>query len=193
MGVALMGIAIGLGIPAPLRRGHHLGAYFGDKMFSLSDTEPRAAVSGQPLRPHPRHDLDHRRATLSSSVSPSSWGSNTRLGQQTSTPHESRPSSPFWPRSSHHPLYTAIPALRPRPRRHEVPSHTEHDGRDLAGSISAMIQGKGLTEVLEDPLRIPLHCGGQSLETAVAELPALLTETGITALSQRSSMRREAS
>ena len=45
MGLALIGIAVGLGIPAPLAAGAILsGAYFGDKMSPLSDTTNLAAA-----------------------------------------------------------------------------------------------------------------------------------------------------
>lgn len=54
IGIALMGMGIGLGIPAPMVAGVILsGAYFGDKMSPLSDTTNLApAVSGTLLYPH---------------------------------------------------------------------------------------------------------------------------------------------
>lgn len=54
IGVALMGMGVGLGIPAPMVAGMVLsGAYFGDKMSPLSDTTNLApAVSGSLLYPH---------------------------------------------------------------------------------------------------------------------------------------------
>lgn len=56
VGVALIGIAIGLEIPAPLAAGVIIsGAYFGDKMSPLSDTTNLApAVSGSNLFDHIR-------------------------------------------------------------------------------------------------------------------------------------------
>ncbi|NLL36560.1 MAG: Na+/H+ antiporter NhaC [Fretibacterium sp.] len=56
VGVALIGIAAGLGIPAPLTAGVIIsGAYFGDKMSPLSDTTNLApAVSGSNLYDHIR-------------------------------------------------------------------------------------------------------------------------------------------
>ena len=56
VGIALMGIALGLGIPAPLTAGVIIsGAYFGDKMSPLSDTTNLApAVSGTDLFQHIR-------------------------------------------------------------------------------------------------------------------------------------------
>ena len=56
VGVALIGIAAGLGIPAPLTAGIIIsGAYFGDKMSPLSDTTNLApAVSGSNLFDHIR-------------------------------------------------------------------------------------------------------------------------------------------
>lgn len=59
VGVAMMGIGNGLGIPAPLTAGVVVsGAYFGDKMSPLSDTTNLApAVSGGEL-------FDHIRAML---------------------------------------------------------------------------------------------------------------------------------
>ncbi|MHC5062230.1 MAG: Na+/H+ antiporter NhaC family protein, partial [Planctomycetota bacterium] len=48
VGIALMGIQAGLGIPAPLTAGAILsGAYFGDKMSPLSDTTNIAAAVGE--------------------------------------------------------------------------------------------------------------------------------------------------
>ncbi|QVL35922.1 Na+/H+ antiporter NhaC [Aminirod propionatiphilus] len=56
VGVALIGIAMGLGIPAPLAAGVIIsGAYFGDKMSPLSDTTNIApAVAGSNLFDHIR-------------------------------------------------------------------------------------------------------------------------------------------
>ena len=56
VGVALIGIATGLGIPAPLTAGVVIsGAYFGDKMSPLSDTTNLApAVAGADLFQHIR-------------------------------------------------------------------------------------------------------------------------------------------
>ncbi|MBL3592648.1 MAG: Na+/H+ antiporter NhaC [Synergistaceae bacterium] len=56
VGVALIGIAMGLGIPAPLAAGVIIsGAYFGDKMSPLSDTTNMApAVAGSNLFDHIR-------------------------------------------------------------------------------------------------------------------------------------------
>lgn len=56
VGIALMGIALGLGIPAPVTAGVIIsGAYFGDKMSPLSDTTNLApAVAGTDLFQHIR-------------------------------------------------------------------------------------------------------------------------------------------
>ncbi|AFM22137.1 Na+ antiporter NhaC [Acetomicrobium mobile DSM 13181] len=56
VGLALMGIAAGLGVPAPLAAGVVIsGAYFGDKMSPLSDTTNLApAVAGTTLFSHIR-------------------------------------------------------------------------------------------------------------------------------------------
>ncbi|HPZ77102.1 MAG TPA: Na+/H+ antiporter NhaC [Thermosynergistes sp.] len=56
VGVALMGIGYGLGIPAPLSAGIVIsGAYFGDKMSPLSDTTNLApAVAGSDIFDHIR-------------------------------------------------------------------------------------------------------------------------------------------
>ncbi|MEG0291725.1 MAG: Na+/H+ antiporter NhaC family protein, partial [Anaerovoracaceae bacterium] len=54
MGLALMGIAVGLGIPAPATAGAIMaGAYFGDKMSPLSDTTNLApAMAGTDVFTH---------------------------------------------------------------------------------------------------------------------------------------------
>lgn len=54
MGLALMGIATGLGIPAPMAAGAIIsGAYFGDKMSPLSDTTNLApAMAGTDVMTH---------------------------------------------------------------------------------------------------------------------------------------------
>ena len=54
VGVALMGVAMGLGIPAPLAAGMVIsGAYTGDKLSPLSDsTNVAAAAAGTPLYDH---------------------------------------------------------------------------------------------------------------------------------------------
>ena len=56
IGIALMGIAVGLEIPAPIAAGFIVsGAYFGDKMSPLSDTTNLApAVAGSELFSHIR-------------------------------------------------------------------------------------------------------------------------------------------
>lgn len=56
VGIALMGVAMGLGIPAPLAAGVIIsGAYFGDKMSPLSDTTNLApAIAGTDLFQHIR-------------------------------------------------------------------------------------------------------------------------------------------
>ncbi len=57
IGIALMGIGIGLGVPAPITAGAVIsGAYFGDKMSPLSDTTNLApAMAGANLFDHVRH------------------------------------------------------------------------------------------------------------------------------------------
>nr|WP_231848329.1 Na+/H+ antiporter NhaC [Tepidanaerobacter acetatoxydans] len=59
VGIALMGIGQGLGIPAPVAAGAIIsGAYFGDKMSPLSDTTNLApAVAGTDVFTHVRHML----------------------------------------------------------------------------------------------------------------------------------------
>ena len=54
MGLALMGIAVGLGVPAPMTAGAIIsGAYFGDKMSPLSDTTNLApAMAGTDVITH---------------------------------------------------------------------------------------------------------------------------------------------
>lgn len=57
VGIALMGVAAGLGIPAPMAAGAIIsGAYFGDKMSPLSDTTNLApAMAGSNLFDHIKH------------------------------------------------------------------------------------------------------------------------------------------
>lgn len=57
VGIALMGVAAGLGVPTPMAAGAIIsGAYFGDKMSPLSDTTNLApAMSGANLFDHIRH------------------------------------------------------------------------------------------------------------------------------------------
>lgn len=65
MGIALMGIAQGLGIPAPITAGAVLsGAYFGDKMSPLSDTTNLApAMAGTDVFTHVKFMLKATIAT----------------------------------------------------------------------------------------------------------------------------------
>ena len=63
IGVALMGIGSGLGVPAGMTAGAIIsGAYFGDKMSPLSDTTNLApAMAGTDIfTPYPPYDLHHR-------------------------------------------------------------------------------------------------------------------------------------
>jgi len=57
VGIALIGVAAGLGIPAPMAAGAIIsGSYFGDKMSPLSDTTNLApAMAGANLFDHVRH------------------------------------------------------------------------------------------------------------------------------------------
>lgn len=57
IGIALMGIGMGLGVPGPVTAGAIIsGAYFGDKMSPLSDTTNLApAMAGAALFDHIRH------------------------------------------------------------------------------------------------------------------------------------------
>jgi len=57
VGIALMGVAAGLGVPGPMAAGAIIsGAYFGDKMSPLSDTTNLApAMAGSTLFDHIRH------------------------------------------------------------------------------------------------------------------------------------------
>ncbi len=57
VGIALMGVAAGLGVPAPMAAGAIIsGAYFGDKMSPLSDTTNLApAIAGSTLFDHVKH------------------------------------------------------------------------------------------------------------------------------------------
>ncbi len=59
VGIALMGVAAGLGVPGPMAAGAIIsGAYFGDKMSPLSDTTNLApAMAGANLFDHVRHML----------------------------------------------------------------------------------------------------------------------------------------
>ncbi len=59
MGIALMGVATGLGIPAPMAAGAVIvGAIFGDKLSPLSDTTILApAMSGVEVMDHVKHML----------------------------------------------------------------------------------------------------------------------------------------
>ncbi len=59
VGIALMGVGMGLGIPAPMIGGAIIsGAYFGDKMSPLSDTTNLApAMAGAKLFDHIKHML----------------------------------------------------------------------------------------------------------------------------------------
>jgi len=62
VGIALMGVGAGLGIPASMVAGAIIsGAYFGDKMSPLSDTTNLApAMTGAKLFDHVRHMVDNR-------------------------------------------------------------------------------------------------------------------------------------
>lgn len=57
VGIALMGVAAGLGVPGPMAAGAIIsGAYFGDKMSPLSDTTNLApAMAGSTLFDHIKH------------------------------------------------------------------------------------------------------------------------------------------
>ena len=66
VGIALIGIGQGLGIPAPVVAGAIIsGAYFGDKMSPLSDTTNLApAMAGTTLFEHVKHMIYNRASTF---------------------------------------------------------------------------------------------------------------------------------
>jgi NhaC family Na+:H+ antiporter len=66
IGIALMGVAAGLGVPAPMAAGAIIsGAYFGDKMSPLSDTTNLApAMAGAKLFDHINHMIYTTGASL---------------------------------------------------------------------------------------------------------------------------------
>ena len=146
-GVALIGIAAGLGIPAPLTAGIIIsGAYFGDKMSPLSDTTNLApAVSGSNL-------FDHIRAMMWTTT-PSYiivaiitivLGFSYSGGTGSFDP--SRIEAFLRRYSDYH---------GPRPRVAEMPGAPEHDGRYRRGVGACDVPGQNARRSADGhPLRL---------------------------------------
>ncbi len=189
VGVALIGIAAGLGIPAPLTAGVVIsGAYFGDKMSPLSDTTNLApAVSGSNL-------FDHIRAMVWTTA-PSYlivMGITLYLGTHYATGAANFDASRIqalqtimlkeFPIS---PLYTAVPALLvlvlAALRYPAIPSMM---AGVVAASVFSLIQGHSLHDVLS-----VLHYGYESTVASqfanlpLEKVPELLAQLNMTELS----------
>ena len=188
VGVALIGIAAGLGIPAPLAAGVIIsGAYFGDKMSPLSDTTNLApAVSGSNL-------FDHIRAmvwttgpsyvlvviiTIVLGLSYSGGGAGFDTSRIAA--FQKIIAAEF----DINPLYAIIPPLvvlvLAIVKCPALPSMMAGTG---IASAMAMFQGKSLHDAL-----VAIHYGYSSTvatemsETAVEAMPALLDKLHITGI-----------
>lgn len=189
VGVALIGIAAGLGIPAPLTAGVVIsGAYFGDKMSPLSDTTNLApAVSGSNL-------FDHIRAMIWTTV-PSYLivmaitlylgthyaGASANFDASRIQALQTLMAKEF-PIS---PVYTAVPALLVLVlailRFPAIPSMM---AGVAAASVFSLIQGHSLHDVLN-----VLHYGYESTiasqfsSLSIDKVPELLAQLNLTGLS----------
>ncbi len=185
VGVALIGIAAGLGIPAPLTAGVIIsGAYFGDKMSPLSDTTNLApAVSGSNL-------FDHIRAMMWTTIPSylivvvitivlgfSYGGANAAFDTSRIEAFQKIIAAEF----PINPLYVAIPPIVVLGlTAMKCPALPGMIAGTAAASVIAMIQGKSLHDAL-----VAIHYGYESSvaaklsETAMETLPAVMNELGI--------------
>lgn len=188
VGVALIGIAAGLGIPAPLAAGIIIsGAYFGDKMSPLSDTTNLApAVSGSNL-------FDHIRAMVWTTgptyvivviitivLGFSYSGGGEAFDYSRIKAFQTILAAEF----DINPLYAILPPLVVMVlaivKCPALPSMMA--GTGIASAL-AMFQGKSLHDALE-----AIHYGYSSTvatqlsETSVEAMPALLTKLNITGI-----------
>lgn len=190
VGVALMGIAAGLNLPAPLTAGVVIsGAYFGDKMSPLSDTTNLApAVSGSNL-------FDHIRAMVWTTT-PAYLivvGITIFLGTQYATDSSQfdiariqaiqsvmAAEFPISPLCVVPPLIVIVLAMVKCPA---IPSMI---AGTAAGSLFSLFQGKSLAGVLG-----AIHYGYEPTlsaalkEASGAKLTALLAENNLSALSPK--------
>ena len=186
IGVALIGIAAGLGIPAPLAAGVIIsGAYFGDKMSPLSDTTNLApAVSGSNL-------FDHIRAMMWTTI-PSylivivitivlgftfSGGANGAFDASRIEAFQKILSAEF----QINPIFVAVPPIVVLGLvMMKCPALPGMIAGAATASCIAMFQGKTLAEALG-----AIHYGYESTiaaklsETSMEALPALMNELGI--------------
>ncbi|MCE5201041.1 MAG: Na+/H+ antiporter NhaC [Synergistaceae bacterium] len=187
VGVALIGISIGLGIPAPLTAGVIIsGAYLGDKMSPLSDTTNLApAVSGSNL-------FDHIRAMMWTTgptyiiviIITIVLGFGYAAGDASSMFDTSRIKAfqaIIGAEFDINPIYTIVPPLIVIVlAAMKCPALPSMMAGTAAGSVFAIFQGKTLAEALT-----AIHYGYTSSvaakisETAVEGIPALLTKFGI--------------
>lgn len=189
VGVALIGIAAGLGIPAPLAAGVIIsGAYFGDKMSPLSDTTNLApAVAGSNL-------FDHIRAMIWTTgptyvivviitvvLGIRYSGSSAAFDVSRIRAFQAIIASEF----NINPFYTIIPPLIVLVLALvKCPALPGMMAGTAAASVIAMFQGKTLGEALE-----AIHYGYSStVATALSEspvegIPALLSKFGISGVS----------
>lgn len=184
-GVALIGIAAGLNIPAPLAAGVIIsGAYFGDKMSPLSDTTNLApAVSGSNL-------FDHIRAMMWTTVPTYIivaaitivLGFTYSGGAASFDPTRIQAFQKILAAEfSINPIYVAIPVIIVLGLAVlKCPALPSMMAGTAAASVLAMVQGTSLADALG-----AIHYGYESSvatklsEAAMEELPALMSEAGI--------------
>lgn len=185
VGVALMGIAVGLGIPAPLTAGVIIsGAYLGDKMSPLSDTTNLApAVSGSNL-------FDHIRAMVWTTIPTyiiviiitiviglGYAGGGSGFDASRIDAFQAVIGAEF----SINPIFTILPPLIVIVLAvGKCPALPSMMAGTAAASAIAMFQGKTLADALG-----AIHYGYTSTvatalsEAAAGDMPALLTKYGI--------------
>ncbi|MEG1603207.1 MAG: Na+/H+ antiporter NhaC [Cloacibacillus sp.] len=186
VGVALIGIAAGLGIPAPLTAGVIIsGAYFGDKMSPLSDTTNLApAVSGSNL-------FDHIQAMMWTTIPTYvivviitivlGFGYATDSASSFDASRIEAFQKIIAAEFSINPLYVAVPPIIVLVLAvMKCPALPSMIAGTAAASGLAMLQGKSLADALG-----AIHYGYESTvatklsEAATEGLPALMNELGI--------------
>lgn len=178
VGIALIGVGEGLGIPRPMVAGAIIsGAYFGDKMSPLSDTTNLApAMAGAKLFDHIRHMILTTGPSLVISLiifSFLGWGRQGSVDtEQVEAIHQAISAS-FWV----HPLLLLPPLLVIVMVVLRLPALPALIGGVLLGAVVAWIaQGKGGGEILQATY------SGVSVETGNEMVDRLLSRGGLSSM-----------
>lgn len=176
VGIALLGVGGGLGIPLPIVAGAIIsGAYFGDKMSPLSDTTNLApAMAGADLFDHIKHMIFTTGPSLIIALILYGIIGFRYAGQDLDVAGINLILNTLSDQFAIHPLLLLPPILVIAMVIFKVPAIPGLIGGTILGAIfAALFQGAGMTEIIE-----AAHYGFAS-ETGIEAVDELLTRGGL--------------